>query len=118
MASGQAVALGQPRFAGRAAAQKAAFGDEFRPCRPVNRTIDTAAAEQRRVCSVNDGIDGESRDVAGFESNAPRVRHDRLHDAAVPRRNAMSRAFVKEQDGDSETGEILDLPQSAHPNYT
>jgi transcription elongation GreA/GreB family factor len=30
----------------------------------------------------------------------------------------MSRAFVKEQDGDSETGEILDLPQSAHPNYT
>jgi transcription elongation factor GreB len=29
----------------------------------------------------------------------------------------MSRAFVKEQDGDSEAGEIHDLPQSAHPNY-
>jgi transcription elongation GreA/GreB family factor len=30
----------------------------------------------------------------------------------------MSRAFVKEQDGDSDAGEIHDLPQSAHPNYT
>jgi transcription elongation factor GreB len=29
----------------------------------------------------------------------------------------MSRAFVKEQDGDSEAGEIHDLPQSTHPNY-
>lgn len=29
----------------------------------------------------------------------------------------MSRAFMKEQDGESGTGEILDLPQSAHPNY-
>jgi transcription elongation factor GreB len=29
----------------------------------------------------------------------------------------MSRAFVKEEDGDSGAGEIADLPQSAHPNY-
>jgi transcription elongation factor GreB len=29
----------------------------------------------------------------------------------------MSRAFVKEQDGDSGAGEIADLPQSPHPNY-
>lgn len=29
----------------------------------------------------------------------------------------MSRAFVKEQDGDNGAGEIADLPQSAHPNY-
>jgi transcription elongation factor GreB len=29
----------------------------------------------------------------------------------------MSRAFVKEQDGESPTGEIPDLPQSPHPNY-
>jgi transcription elongation factor GreB len=29
----------------------------------------------------------------------------------------MSRAFVKEQDGDGGAGEIADLPQSAHPNY-
>jgi transcription elongation factor GreB len=29
----------------------------------------------------------------------------------------MSRAFVKEQDDDSGAGEIIDLPQSPHPNY-
>ncbi|HZS85323.1 MAG TPA: GreA/GreB family elongation factor [Stellaceae bacterium] len=29
----------------------------------------------------------------------------------------MSRAFVKEQDGESGAGEIQDLPQSEHPNY-
>jgi transcription elongation factor GreB len=29
----------------------------------------------------------------------------------------MSRAFVKEQDGESASGEIQDLPQSDHPNY-
>ena len=29
----------------------------------------------------------------------------------------MSRAFVKEQDGESGAGEIADLPQSPHPNY-
>src|SRR5258707_13767219 len=29
----------------------------------------------------------------------------------------MSRAFVKEHDGDSDVGEIADLPQSTHPNY-
>jgi transcription elongation factor GreB len=29
----------------------------------------------------------------------------------------MSRAFVKEQDDDSDAGEIADLPQSPHPNY-
>lgn len=29
----------------------------------------------------------------------------------------MSRAFVKEEDGESGAGEISDLPQSPHPNY-
>jgi transcription elongation factor GreB len=31
--------------------------------------------------------------------------------------STMSRAFVKEQDDDSGAGEIVDLPQSPHPNY-
>ena len=29
----------------------------------------------------------------------------------------MSRAFVKEPDGDETAGELPELPQSAHPNY-
>src|SRR5258708_3821827 len=74
----QTVALRQPRLAGRAASENAAFGEELGSARPMNCTVDTAAAEQRRVCSVNGGSDGEMRDVAGFEGDAVRAGHDRF----------------------------------------
>ena len=51
------------RLAGAAAAERAAFGQQLRASRAVNRAVDAAAAEQRFVRGVDDGVDGESGDV-------------------------------------------------------
>jgi hypothetical protein len=36
--------------------QRTAFGNEVRPGRPMDRTIDTTATEKRRVGGVDDGV--------------------------------------------------------------
>ena len=59
----QAVAARDSRLAGRAAAERAAFGEQFRSGGAVNRAIDAAAAQQRRVRRVDDRVDVERRDV-------------------------------------------------------
>jgi hypothetical protein len=63
MARRQAVAAGDLRVAGVASAQRAALSQQFRPGRPVDRAVDAAAAEQRAVGGVDDGVDLKRRDV-------------------------------------------------------
>ena len=45
-------------------AQRAAFGQQFGARSAVNRAIDTATAEERRVCRIHNRIDLQFSDVA------------------------------------------------------
>jgi hypothetical protein len=67
----QAISLRDLRVAGPAAAKLAAFGQQLRPGRIVDRTVDTATAKQRRVGGVDDGINAQCRDV-GDDDFEPR----------------------------------------------
>jgi hypothetical protein len=58
---------GRLRIAGRAPAERAAFLEDRRPARVVDRAVDPAAAEQRRVGRVDDRVDVLTRDVAADE---------------------------------------------------
>jgi hypothetical protein len=59
----QTVTPGDFGAAGLAAMERAAFGQQLRPGRAMDRTIDAATAEQRRVRSVDDGVNAQGRDV-------------------------------------------------------
>lgn len=63
VAGGQPIAVGDLGVAGGAAAELAAFGQQFRPGGAMNRTINAATAQQRGVRRIDDGIDLEGRDV-------------------------------------------------------
>src|SRR4051812_3825834 len=59
----QPVAARDFRRPGLAAAKRAAFGQQLRPCGTMDRAVDAAAAEQRRVRGVDDRVDDEGGDV-------------------------------------------------------
>jgi hypothetical protein len=59
----QVVALGHLGVARLAAAQPAALVDQVGACCAVDGAVDTAAAQQRLVGGVDDGVDGEGGDV-------------------------------------------------------
>src|SRR5262249_28081704 len=52
VACGEAIALRHPRFAGTAAAKRAALGEKTGSCGAMNGAIDAAAAEKRRIGGV------------------------------------------------------------------
>src|SRR4051794_33236593 len=52
--------------------QRAALGEKLRPRGAMNRAIDAAAAEQRRVSGVDDGVNAQARDI-GDDDFEPRV---------------------------------------------
>jgi hypothetical protein len=54
-------------FAGTTTAQRAAFGQQFGACGAVNRAIDAATAEERRVRGVHNGINVQSSDVTAHD---------------------------------------------------
>ena len=54
---GQKIAAGDARFAGRAAAEAPAFVEQFGSRRPVDRTIDATATQQRAVRGIDDRVD-------------------------------------------------------------
>ena len=60
---GKTVALGDPGLPRVAAPKCAAFGEEIRPRRAMNGTVDATAAEQCRVGGVNDGVHVELHDT-------------------------------------------------------
>jgi hypothetical protein len=57
-------------FARATTAQRAAFGEQFGACGAVNRAIDTATAEKRRVRRVHDSVDVQFSDVAAEDFNS------------------------------------------------
>jgi hypothetical protein len=59
----QPITSGDFDVAGCAAMERAAFDQQFRPGRPVDRTVYAAAAEQRRIRGVDDGVNAECRDI-------------------------------------------------------
>ena len=63
-ARGQTIAASNLRFAGFTTAERAAFGEQFGAGGAVNRAIDTATAEERRVCRVHNRVDLQFSDVA------------------------------------------------------
>ncbi len=69
------VALRDLRRAGLAAAERPAFGQQLRPRGAMDRAVDAAAAEQRRVRRVHDGVDGKRRDVG--DADVEPCRSDR-----------------------------------------
>src|SRR5882672_10794384 len=58
------MAAGNLRLAGFTTSERAAFRKQFEACRAVNRAVDTATAEERRVCRVHNRIRVELCDIA------------------------------------------------------
>jgi hypothetical protein len=71
----QAVARGDLGVAGGAAAQRSTFRQQTRPGRAVNRTVHTAAAQQRFIGRVDDGIHLHLRNVAFDDLDFSRAPH-------------------------------------------
>ena len=69
----QAIAPGDPRLAGRAAAQRTAFGEKLGTGGAVDGAIDAAAAQQAFVGRVHYGIDVEAGDVAFDDLDAAHI---------------------------------------------
>ena len=57
------VPAGDLGAAGVAAAQCFALGQQVRPGRAMNRTVDATTTEQRAIGGIHDGVDVERRDV-------------------------------------------------------
>ena len=64
---GQVTSAGRLHVAGVAPAELAALVENRRPTRAVDRAVDAATAEQRRVGRVHDGVDVLLGDVAEDE---------------------------------------------------
>ena len=54
--SGQTISARDFSLAWTTTAQLSTFREQFRACGAVNRAIDAATAEKRRVSSVHDGV--------------------------------------------------------------
>jgi hypothetical protein len=59
----QAITSGNLGSAGLAAAQCAAFGNQLRAGRAMDRTIDAAAAQQRAIGRVDDRVNAQCRNI-------------------------------------------------------
>ncbi|MCI0639826.1 MAG: hypothetical protein L0Y72_16330 [Gemmataceae bacterium] len=66
----QFVALGDFGFAGGAAAERFALGQQFAPRRAVDGPVHAAAAQERSVGGVDDGVHSELGDVAFLKVEA------------------------------------------------
>ncbi len=53
--------------AGFTAAEPFTFGQQLRPRGAMDRAVDPAAAEQAGIRGIDDGIDGERRDVGNAD---------------------------------------------------
>src|SRR5262245_61077408 len=72
----QTIAAGNLGLARGAASERAALREQLRPRRTMDRPVDSATAEQRRIGGVDDGVDVEGGDV-GFK-DLDTVRHGNL----------------------------------------
>jgi len=67
----QTIGLGDLGVTGFATIQHAAFDGELRPGRAMNRAVDAAATQQRRIRCVDDDINAQCRNV-GDDDVEPR----------------------------------------------
>ena len=56
----QPIAAGDLGVAGLAAMERAAFGEQLGPGGAMDRAVDAAAAEQRRIRGVDDGVNAQA----------------------------------------------------------
>jgi hypothetical protein len=91
----QAITSGDFGIAGGAAVKRAAFGEQLRPCRAMDCAIDAAAAQQRRVRGVDDGVNAQRRNIG--------------NDDLEPRRSDLTRG-----QGQAEAGAAVVTPLSAN----
>jgi len=77
----QAMAAGDTRLAGRATAERPALLEQAGSGGTVDGAVHAAAAEQRVVRRVHDGVDGQGRDV-GFDG-LERCGHGEGHSVRV-----------------------------------
>jgi hypothetical protein len=68
----QPISLGDLGIAGLATMQHAALGNELGTRGAMDRAVDAAPAEQRRVRGVDDGVNAQSGDVSS-EDFQPRI---------------------------------------------
>ena len=68
----QPISAGDFGVAGRAAMERAAFGEQFGAGAAMDRAIDAAATEQRRIRGVDDGVNAQRGDV-GNNDFQPRL---------------------------------------------
>mgnify|MGYP001546366261 CR=1 FL=1 len=87
----QVVTVSQLDLAGRAAAQQPAGLEQARARRAMNRTVDTTAAEQRRVGGVDDRIQRQRRDVR-LQGTQPSTHANILVSLATDRKARWPRA--------------------------
>ena len=78
----EAISSGDLGVARLAATELAAFGQQLRPSRIVDRAVDTAAAQQRAVRSVDDGVNAQCRDVGNDDLDPRRADLERSPDQA------------------------------------
>ena len=82
------VSSGDLGAAGLTAIQGAAFGEQLGSRGTMDRAIDPAAAEQRAICGVDDGVNAQCGDI-GDDDVEPRRA-----DVAGPQRQAEAGAAV------------------------
>ena len=92
----QVAAAGRLHVPGVAAAKRAALREDPGAAGAVDRSVDTAAAEQRRVRRVDDGVDVLRGDVAEDElDHAYARRAKRTGRSAGSGINPLANAFVR-----------------------
>lgn len=69
----QTIGPGDLGATGLATIQHAAFDGEFRPGCAMNRAVNTAAAKQRRIRGVDDGINAQCRKVGDDDFKSRRA---------------------------------------------
>jgi hypothetical protein len=60
----QTVSASQASLTGRTSPQPAAFDEQFRPSRTMDRPIHAPAAKEGAICGIHDRIDREASDIA------------------------------------------------------
>src|SRR3954451_17182623 len=71
---GKIVAAGDARLPRRASAECTTFGQQTWPCGSMDCPIHTAAPQERRIGGVDNGINGQCRDVA-FDDLQAHIAH-------------------------------------------
>ena len=81
----QPIAPGDLGVAGIAAMECAALREQFRPRRAMDRAIDAAPTEERRIRRVDDGVNAQCGDV-GNDDFQPRSADKARRQGLRPRR--------------------------------